>query len=320
MTWDVKLWNVGKVIVDVGVQSTVSLVQGACSFSAVLGGAGIAFSCVVDEQLKTPYYGMISAPGAITITLRLSHSNFSFSESIPFHHYFKKEGQQLYDAKDYFSSQQILFFSICLVAVSTMLKTFISYYKTWLEYQDDEQHYKKKHSMAALCAPSLNEYHFAAGADAFHTLTLAALSCSLVGGVFSCSYVHNQTQQFTYPSKGMSLLNSIYYHGPVVSTLLPIDFLLQYNVSINLPLPHINCTLLIQEVAHTATQANVTYGAGLFFEAKNNPAFPVLAPAVISASSYTMSRFFAKKVEEKRDERVCNTINSAYNLLENGFN
>lgn len=299
--------------VELIAKALVDLADGFCLVSSVAGGAGIALSYVISEQLDMSYYGQALTPGLLVITIHLPQQDRTFTETIPFYHQFKQEGQETYNSRDYCPPQLILQFSFLLIVFSLLLKIMLAAYKKWHEHAGDRCLFKQEYKIEQLQQPGFKEYQMVCLKEALDSVSSAAFGCALVGGVFSLSSLSHFSKNITRPLTGASIADSKYYHGPLTSDIIPVDMSLKYNAT--LELSHLHAQIIIQETAQTKTVANVTYGGGLFFKAKNNTAFPVVLPAMIMVGSCAASGFLAKKLTKARDDRLFEARESAYTLM-----
>ncbi len=136
------------------------------------------------------------------------------------------------------------------------------------------------------------------------------IACSFTGAVIRYLGLTNTNHHFTYPSSANQSVNSSNYCGPVDTTMIPVEFVLNQNATIDLPVVHIN--LSVDEIIDATAMANLSYGGGLFFKSNNHSNIPIIAPAVLGAGTNLASTFFAKKAMRLRDERILEAQQNGY--------
>lgn len=313
MGWVNKFWTACTYVIDAGVSFSSTILDGVGSLSAAAGGAGLAVAVVVDGQLNASYYGSAYTPGELVVGINVPVLNFNLSETIAFEHQLSKEGLLSFNSSSYLTPQMLSLASSVLIAGGSLLKVAGACLKKWNDYRDDKKLLKEKHKIDYLLPPTKAEYRNSSAEAALLALSHAAISGAVVGSVFSFSSLNELKGCFTYPSSGPMMNKSQHYLGPVTLTSIPVVLDLKQNTTLELPI--VDVQLIIEQTASAKAVANVTYGGGVFFNAKNNTSFPVVVPATLAIVAHQASRFFSKKTNQARDERMAEARDMRYGML-----
>ena len=139
------------------------------------------------------------------------------------------------------------------------------------------------------------------------SLSFASLSSAVTGKVLNNLGSLGVGLSITYPSEGTvtpAQESNSHYSGPMKNLLIPVAFQIDKNITLDLFGQPIHA--FVEERINAV--ANATYGGELSFNGNDSSNAPVAIPAIIGASTYLASTFFAKKAREHRDERIVRAV------------
>lgn len=299
MGWRDKFWSAYGLVVDTAIDVTTDATHAVGSLACMVGGAGFSISFALDETLNATYYGQAYTTGVVTADASLDASGFRVMETIPFDHYYQMNGVVTDNLTNYIHPDKVRAVSAILMSSGTALRLLSTSLKQWRQGNVDKFYYKSHHGVE-IDGPSIKEYRYARAESVFGSLSLTCLSTATTGIVIDSLRCIGSSQRFTFPSKGESQLNSSYYPGPFKSLSIPLEY--SYGKNISVEFFGMQIKALLEE--KVAALANVTYGGELLFQPSTSSSPPVAISAIIGASAYLVSNFFAKKVKKERDERI----------------
>jgi hypothetical protein len=313
MQWVKNLWSACTTVVGTGIDYAANFLNKLGSLSSMVGGAGLAVASVVEEEVNVAYYGSAYVPGKLHIDISVPQLKIKINETIPYSHTWSKQGEMLYDSKNYLTPQAIGMVSAMLVISGTLVQVVAANIKIKRRYIEDRKVLVVEENIGDFAPPSKDEYKYAMAEAACRSVTHASLSYAIVGSILSFSYLNQFSEYFTYPTKGQPAADGSSYIGPVMSELIPVSIEVQENITVTLP--DFDIQLLIEQTANAEAVANVSYGGGLFFKAKNKVQPVVVAPALLALGTHAAGNFFERKAIRARDARIAETHASEYRLL-----
>lgn len=307
MTWTSTLWTICASVINITIDYAATFLDGIGSLASTVGGAGMAVGSIVEEQINPSYFISIETPGQLTVGIDIPSLGLDINQTIPFNYLITEEGQLLYNSQNYLAPQSVMLVSTLLVVSGTVLKVLSANLDKWREYKEDKHFLKKHKNIDYLAPPVRREYRYCSTAALYRSLSYSALSYVVVSGVFSFSSLRNAIQSITYPSSGDEYVVGENYNGPVANRQFPVVINYQQNGSV--------LGLLVEENAQVQAIANVTYGGGVFFKAKDKPDLPIVVPIIVAVSTDQLSRFFKSKALHERDKRIREAQDNQYSLI-----
>jgi hypothetical protein len=274
------------------------------NLACIAGGVAWGIATTVDETLIASYYGSARTTGDLLVILSLADLDLTLNETIPFHHLLQKNGEMSYRLSDYISPGVFRFAGIVLTFSGTTLKLLSANLKQWYQYTLDKEELHNNFGIEQVKPPSWDEYKAANAQALCSSLSYTLISCSLAGTVLAYSPLNTIEKNYYYPEEGEPPPDSLYYHGPTKSTIVPIELDVAKNLTIDIPV--IKIEILLKEQATALAAANTTYGGGLTFKANNSSFFWAVPTAVAAFVANKYCGFFERKLDRARQERLAN--------------
>lgn len=301
MSWTDKFWTAYGMVLDATIDVTATALNGIGSVACMLGGAGFATSYAIDEKLNASYYGSANTVGQVNLGFDFLAFDYSINETIPIQHYDQMTGSVSYSMNDYIHPDTVRIGSAIFVTSGAILRALSANIKLWQQSRDDKRFFKH-HYGVDIDRPHAQEYAFVNAESVCHSLYYTFTSSAIAGAVIHYSGLVGTNHSVTYPLVADQHVSSSSYNGPVNTVLIPIEFKLDRNITIDLP--GLEDPVLVEEIVNANGMVNATYGGGLFFNSHSSSSFPVAVPAGAGISAYLASSFFSKKSKHHRDERI----------------
>lgn len=312
MKWIDTCWSAYNMVVNTALNATISTLNTVGSLACMAGGAAFSLSFEMDETVTGSYYAAADISGEVTVGADIPQYQYSFNTSLPFHHYLQKDGDLSYSLTDFVQPATIRTTSAILSTAGTALRLVSANLRTWQQSRSDERFLKEQHRVNAI-KPSFREYLYVNAESLASSLSYVSMGSAVTSAAIQWSGLPGSVQSITFPYSGKLKITSKHYTGPVTTALIPLEYTLDQNATMDLPIIHI--PVEVEEKVNAQAVANTTYGGGVFFRSHSKADFPVAVPAVLGTSAYLASNFFAGKAQRLRDERLIKAEQEGFDLI-----
>lgn len=303
MKWGKGFWNVCCWVVDTSIEAGTNMLNVVGSITCMMGGAGFAISYMLDKTLNASFFGSVTIPGTVLLNIDSANLGYHANDTFSFYQYKQIGDEKNYNLKDYISPNTIRVASGILFASGVALRTLSANVKKWQQGRVEKFYYKSKYGLA-IDNPSLKEYFYVNAESLCDSISKTMFCNAVMVSLLDYSEQFTSALAYTYPSYGSQQVNNTYYNGPVISSHFPFEFSLNKNVSIKLPVEHMQVNVSETINATIKSNANLTYGGGVVVKSHDNPLYPVAIPIAFGVSAYLANSFFSKKIKHLRDGRI----------------
>lgn len=314
MKWTDAFWTAYNFTVDTVINTTSYALNGIGTIACAVGGLAFPLTYVMDDTLTASYSGVANTTGKVNVGVDIQEFNYSINGSIPFKKILEKNDGMTYKLQEYIQPGTIQMASLILVASGTLLKIFGDNIKLWQQGRADKERVKERYRIECK-NPQLKEHLYITGKSITESLSYSMIACTTSGLIIKITEIIGSSMNFTYPSKGEGWVTTPHYTGPVDSSLIPVEYTLDQNNTVKLPIIDMNVS--VEEKVQAIATINATYGGGLFFQSHDTNNFPSYIPGVIGFLACNTSRFFSRKATELRDDRLTEARDLSYSLIPN---
>ena len=312
MKWTDMFWTAYEYAVDTVIDTAVYTLNGVGSMACLVGGALLPVSYALDETLTASYSGSANTMGKVNVGIDAIELNYTISGSIPFQKTLARNDGITYKLQDYIQPSTVQLGSLVFVGAGTVLNVLSANLKLWQQGRIDRRALREHHGVEC-STPSAKEHLYRSGGSFCDSLSYAMLSCTVTGLIIQYTGLIGSSIQFTYPPTSNNKINTTHYSGPVESSLIPVEYQLNQNATVDLPVVGINIS--VAEKVEALATINATYGGGLFFKSHNKTNFPWFASAIAGGITNKAGLFFSKKEIEARDNRINEARQYDYSLV-----
>lgn len=307
MSWRDIFWTGCGVVVNTSINLVADTFELAGTATCILGGAAFSLSYAIDETLKAAYFGSVNALGQIGVNISVPDFNYSLNQTIPGNYSTQRDGGILYNSTSYLHPATLRIVSFIAIGSGTALTVIGANIKLLQEVKEDNKVLKGENEIE-YSRPTLKEHSYLSASTLCRSLAYTSLGSTIAGIAINYSGLIGPVQSFTYPSSGTDLVNTTYYKGPVIHDVVPINYIIDRNLTVEL----LGRKVVVEELINVQGNATIQYGGGLFFQSKDKPDFPIAAPAVLTGVSSITGKFFAEKAKRLRDDRIYETKQGDY--------
>lgn len=318
MKWMDMFWTAYDVALDTTITCAADTLNGMGSLACMVGGGTFALSYSLEERLTISYYASLNTTGMINVTVVPQKLDYTATAQIPFQHYAEYDaGNYTSTLSNYINPDTLRVASAILSSSGTVLRFMGANLKLWQQNRTDKKLIDElgldEDNFIEFRKPGLNEYLFTSAESFLNSVNLTMLGCAISATVIELAGLNSSSMRITLPFHGADQVNSTYYQGPVISTMVPAKFTLHENVTVQLPDLHMN--VATHDKAQTSAQGNLSLGASILFQPPVDSEAPIGVPAIISVGTYLASTFFGKKSERVRNERMLEHKPISYSLI-----
>lgn len=309
MAWKTTFWSAYYYVLDTAIGVTANTLNFLGSLACMAGGVGFSASFAIDETIEASYFGSLDAGGWLMYGLKADQFHIKFNETERFFYHDQKNGGVTYSLIEHVNTGTIRTVSAIFFTSGAVLKVLGANIGHWRQGLEEQRFFNCKYGVE-VARPSFREYFFVTAGALLDAVSYTGLTTTIAGSAIHYASLLGSGSTMTYPSEG-TMVKGVYYHGPVKSIGVPVDYKWVKNITVKWPsemalgTPEQSIAFLLEADAHAQGLVNLTYGGGLFFKAHNSPPWALTAPAaVIGSSAYLASQMFFKKAKKERDDRV----------------
>lgn len=293
MKWRDGFWTACTYIADTVIGTTANSLQMFGTIACQLGGALFSISYAIDETVTANYYATAAVGGDFNFNVSVTQYRLNIKNAtLPFGDYIERNNGLTYNLQNYVSPGSVFKTSLIFVGSGTALKLLGANLEHWQNARLEVRHcqtLQKKRSM-----PSAEEVFYWNAEDLCDSLSKTLQIQIIASTYIRYSKFFNGSHTIAYPSHGNHTDGT--YTGPVKSSLIPLNYFLDENITMS--------STSVQIAGTAAATVNVTYGAELVFQHTANAQPPLIVPAATIFVSRIASSFFGYKARKAYCERM----------------
>lgn len=278
--------------------ATASVLTTTGTVACAVGGAGFAAAQIIDRMFESAYYGAGHFNGGVDVNLSIPGLDINYKHAFPFHEATDQNGGAVHSLKDLMKSDVVRWGSWICVSGGVLLNSLGNTLKARQQHNYDAEYNRNHYLEIELPDPTIKDYLLVNARSFCNSISVAALSYSLLSCIDQYTNVFRDSLDFTYPVKGNARGQGIYYDGPIVVSITPFNLGL-ISEDFTFTIPALNLTEEGHIDASLSGNANISYGAGFSFKANAATSVPSEAlqsiAAVLGVSAHVAGSFFARK-------------------------